>query len=228
MTSLEQVIRESAGEGDIPFGGEVYQDVARNLIDMGVNLAFFVFESSSSSAAARTLRSGEIVRCPSLTLYVKFDDDLRQTGIDPHRGNWDDQWNQTPAVRQALNSVLERHHFGSEFVSANTFVFVESREALAFRHIGSRCKSAVRDLVSALAPGVEVAHVFWNGSKYDVILRQKNDIRRVRGTVESEVSRALPRVLAAADEGRLCTNYRAAVEFGHIGMNLFHLEREDC
>jgi hypothetical protein len=227
MTPLEKAIRDLTDESDIAFNGDVYQEIARGLTNIGLNLAFFVFKSSDHSHVARALEDGRTASFPSVTLYLKYDEDLRQTGIDRHRGNWDDEWGQTDRVRDAINVVLQRHNYGSDYVSERTFVFVATLEEIAFRDIGRECKNQVRDLVCAEAPGVDVTHVFWNGHQYYVIMRDKRDYQRVSPKVKDKIAKALPELLAASDTSGYCQAYKPTIEFGHTGMNLFTLMRDD-
>jgi len=228
MTPLEKIIRHLTDESDIAFNGDVYNEIACGLTDIGLNLAFFVFKNSVHSHAARTLEDGRTMSFPSLMLYLKYESDFHQTGIDCHKGNWSDEWAQTGRVRNMVNTVLQRHKYGSECVSDHTFVFVDTLEKIAFRQIGRESRSTVLDLVCAEAPGVEVTHVFWNGETYHVIVREKGDYGRMKRTVKSKITKALPRLLAAADVDGCCKCYKATIEFGYTGMNLFNLIREDC
>ena len=226
MTSLDKAIRDLIDESDIASHSNVYEEVVHELTDIGLNLAFFVFETSERSSCARTL-NGNTVTCPVLELYLKYDRDFRETGIDRHQGNWDDKWVRTRTVRDAFNTVLSRHGYGEGFVSGHTFVFVRTLEELVFHHIGRECKNAVRQLICAEAPGVEIAHVFWNGAQYDVIMRDKADYKRVKRKVKSKVAKALPKLLAKADKGGHCQAYNVTIEFGHTGMNFLPLMRND-
>ena len=53
--SVDDIIRDAADESDIAFSSDLYQEVARELSDVGLNLAFFVFTSREHSSCARTL-----------------------------------------------------------------------------------------------------------------------------------------------------------------------------
>lgn len=210
----------------IRFGSDLYSEISRELIDIGLNLAFFVFTTRADSSCARTL-DGKIATCPVLVLYLKFKVDFQQTRIDPHFGNWDDKWEKTRLVRDTVNAILRRHGLESDYVSEHTFIFVQTLEELAFREIGRECKDAVQRFICSEAPGVVVSRVLWNGHQYHVIMRDKADCKRVKGKVADKVTKAIPEILAAADKDGFCQDHEAIVRFGDSGMNLFHLIRED-
>ncbi|MFH1301811.1 MAG: hypothetical protein ABIK07_12190 [Planctomycetota bacterium] len=224
--SVEDAIRNLIDESDIAFRSDVFEEVSRELIDTGLNLAFFVFATSGHSSCARTV-DGVTASCPVLTLYLRYDADFRETGIDPHQGNWDDKWVQTRTIRDSFNTILLRHGFANDFVSAHTFVFLRTLEELAFVHVGRKCKQAVEKLVCVEAPGVAVANVFWNGRQFDVILHDKSDYKRVKRNVKAKIANELPKLLATSDVGSYCQSYDATIKFGYTGMNLANLIRED-
>ncbi len=226
MTSLEKAIRDLAAKSDIAFNGDVYEEIACGLTGIGLNLAFFVFENSVHSYAARTLEDGRNMSCPILSLYLKHDDDFRRTGIDPHRGNRGDKWPLTGRVRDTVNAVLQRHEYGSDYVSERTFVFVRTLEELAFSQLGRECKDAVLALIRAEAPGAKVTHVFWNGEQYYLVMRDKGDYKRVKRAVKTKITKALPGLFAAADADGCCQSYPATIEFGYTGMSLFGIMRD--
>jgi len=224
--SVEEAIRSVITKSEIAFGSTLYGEIYSALTDIGLNLAFFVFETSRRSSCARTL-DGRTVSCPVLSLYLKYDGDFRQTGIDPHGGNWDDQWAQTRTIRAALNAILQRHGLGNTFLSDHTFVFVRTREELAFQRIGRDCKSAVQQLISAEAAGVSIDSIYWNGDQYDVLLRDKSHYDLVQGDVKTKVAQALPQLLAGVDEHHFCQTYDATIEFHYPGPHLPQLYRDD-
>lgn len=228
MSSMDKAIGEHHRRSEIERGSQIYDEIFRGLTDLGLNLAFFVFASSRTSHCARTLEDGRPICLPVLTLYLKYDRDVGETGIDPHLGNWNDRWAQTAAARTALNAVLTRHNYGPEYISDHTFVFVDSLERIAFLELGKRCKSAVSDLVRESAPGVKIYRVYWTSDRiYHVILEEEGDLKRLKAKVKLNVERALPKILQQADTDRYCRSYDATIAFGDVKMNLFHLERED-
>lgn len=224
--SVEDIIRNLTDESDIAFRSDVFEEISRELIDTGLNLSFFVFSTSGHSSCKRTVDSGT-VSCPVLTLYLKYDADFLETGIDPHQGNWDDKWAQTRTVRDSVNTILLRHGFANDFVSEHTFVFLRTLEELAFVHVGRECKQAVKKLVCAEVPGITVTNVFWNGRQFDIILHDKSDYKRVKRNVKAKIANELPKLLAKADVSSYCQSYSATFEFGYTGMNLANLIRED-
>jgi hypothetical protein len=226
MIFVNETIRNSVRESDIKEPSSAYEEIAAELTALGLNLAFFVFTNRGHSSSARSL-DGKNLTCPLLTLYLKYDADFRQTGIDSHEGNWNDKWTHTRAIRDALNTILHRHGFDGDYVCKHTFIFVRSLEELAFREIGRNCKAAVRDLVRLEVPGAEVSHVFWNGSRYDVIMREKSDYKRVEHKAKAKLTKSVAKLLAKADKEEYCKTYNASLEFGHAGMNLFHFVSED-
>jgi hypothetical protein len=224
VKTLDDLQRES----DIARNSDAYDEISRVLNGLGLNLAFFGFTSASNSYAARTLEDGRTESFPILTLYLKYDDDFRQTGIDRHLGNWDDGWAQTVPVRKALNAVLDCRQDLRAYVSDGTFVFLDTRERVAFLEIGKQCKQAVRDQILSEAPGVEISHIFWTEQReYHAIMKDKTDYKRVKRDVKAKVGKALPALLAKADVNAYCRNYNATIQFGFLGMNLFDLIRQD-
>ena len=215
--SVDDMIRDLTKESDIAYGSNLYREVARSLIDVGLNLAFFTFTSSEHSSSARTL-DGDTVPCPVLTLYLRYNADFQQTGIDPHRGNWGDKWAQTRTVRSALNANLQGHGLDSDYVSDHTFVFVRTLEELAFRQLGKKCADEVKELVIAEAPGVHVDGVYWDGAEYYVLVRGKDDFKRVKRNVKANVTKAVSKLLANADTDGCCQGYRTTIEFGYGGV----------
>ncbi|MFO0820817.1 MAG: hypothetical protein U1A77_22910 [Pirellulales bacterium] len=224
--SEDDIIRKATNDSDIAFGSDLYTDIGRELTEIGINFAFFVFATSEHSSCVRTL-DGQTASCPVFTLYLKYDADFELTGIDPRNGNWDDKWPQTRTIRDAVNAILQRHGFGNHYVSDHTFIFVRTLEELAFIQLGCECKEAVQKLVCAEAPGISVTDVFWNGRQFDVILGEKADYKRMNRCVKAKLAKALPKLLSNADTSRNCQSYKATIKFGHTGMNLARLIRED-
>lgn len=224
--NVDDIIRDVTAKSDIAFGSGVYQEIARELIDIGLNLALFVFATREHSSCARAL-DGKTETCPVLTVYLKYDADFVETGIDPHSGNWDDRWKRTQIVRDTLNLILRRHGFDNDYVSDHTFIFVRTLEELAFREIGRECKDAIKKLVCEEAPGVSVSYVFWNGYQFAVIMEDKSDYKRVKRKVKTKATNAIPKILAAADKDGCCQNYKASIGFGYTGMDLVRLIRND-
>jgi hypothetical protein len=223
-----KAIDELQLEGDIAHNSEAYDEISSALSSLGLNVAFFVFRRAENSLAARTLENGRTVSCSTLNLYLKYVDDFQQTGIDYHLGNWGDEWTQTVPVKKALNAVLVRHEDLRAYASDDTFVFVDTRERVAFLEIGKQCKQAVRDLICSEAPGVEVAHLFWAAQRrYYAVMKDKTDYKRVKRGVKARVGEALPALLAKADIDGYCRDYSATIEFGFSGMNLFPLIHDD-
>jgi hypothetical protein len=223
-----KVIDELQCDTDLACHRDVYEEIARGLNRLGLNLAFFTFKCSSNSHAARTLEDGRTLSFPILKLYLKYDRDFRDTGIDHHLGNWGDEWAQTVPVRNALNMALNRHKRIEGYVSDRTFVFVDTRERIALLEIGKQCKPAVQDLICSLAPGVEVSRIFWTAERqYHAIMKDKGSYTRVKRGVKAKIEKALPQVLAKADVDAYCQNYSATIKFGFGEMNLMRLIRED-
>ena len=217
MMSVDDMIRDVTKESDIAYGSNLYQEIARRLIDFGLNLAFFAFTTSEHSSCARTL-DGDIVSCPVLKLYLRYNADFQQTGIDPHHGNWDDRWAQTRTIRDALNATLHGHGRDNDYVSDHTFIFVQTLEELAFQQLGQECVDRIKELVITEAPGVHVDGVYWDGAHYYVLMRDKADYRRVKRNVKETVTKALPKILANADTDGYCQDYKTTIEFGYDGV----------
>jgi len=227
MSLVDETIQKLQRESEIDFNSVAYEEIARGLTDLGLNLAFFVFTSSDNSSTARTLKDGSTMSFPVLNLYLKHDDDFHQTGIDPHQGNWDGKWKQTVPIRNLLNTILEKFDFGSNNISDQTFVFVETLERVAFLQIGKQCKNAVKDLVCTEAPGVKVSEIFWTSTgKYHVIMKNKADCKRMKHSVKTKVTNALPQILKNADTNCYCQSYKAPIDFLYEEVNLFNIIRE--
>ena len=214
--SVDEMIRDLTKESDIPYGSKLYQDVTYRLTDFGFDLAFFAFQTSEHSSCARRL-DDDTVPCPVLTLYLRYNADFQQTGIDPHHGNWDDHWVETRTVRDALNATLQGHGLDQDYVSDHTFIFVRTLEELAFRRLGQACVDGIKELVISAAPGVHVEGVYWDGAEYYVLMRDKADYRRVKRNVEN-FTKAIPTLLAKADTDGDCQDYKTKIEFGYGGV----------
>ncbi|QDU94685.1 hypothetical protein [Lignipirellula cremea] len=215
--SVDDMIRDHTKESDIAYGSNLYQEVARRMTDVGLNLAFFAFTTSERSSCARTL-DDDTASCPVLTLYLRYNAYFQQTGIDPHHGNWDDKWAQTRTVRDALNVILQRHGLDNDYVSDHTFIFVRTLEELAFRQLGQKCADGIKQLVIAEAPGVHVDGVYWDGAEYYVLMPDKADYKRVKRNVKANITKTAPKLLANADTDGYCQDYKTTIEFGYGGV----------
>ncbi len=215
--SVDDMIRDLTKASDIAYCSNLYQEVARRLIDVGLNLAFFTFTTSEHSTCARTL-DGDTVSCPVLTLYLRYNADFQQTEIDPHHGNWDDKWAHTRTVRDTLNAIVQRHGLVNDYVSDHTFIFVRTFEELAFQQLGQKCADQIKELVISEAPGVHVDGVYWDGAEYYVLMRDKADYKRVKRNVKANITKAVPKLLANADTDGYCQDYKTTIEFGYGGV----------
>lgn len=228
MSTMDEIVGKASRQSQIEVGSEVYREIFSGLTGLNLNLAFFAFSSSAKSHAARMVKDGHPMPCAALTLYLRYEEDCRQNGVDAQMGNWNDAWVMTGEIRNVLNTAYRRYEITKEFASDHTFVFVDTLERIAFLQIGRQCKAAVSDLVSARAPGVEVSRVFWtSGRQFHVMMKDKTDYKRVKRAVATEVTKALPKILKDADVDGCCQSYDTQIEFGYLGMNDFHLVRED-
>ena len=229
--SLDSEIGALKNGSDISFDEDAYAEMLAHLRRMGLNLAFFVFHNRAHSSSARRVEGGGAETFPTLTLYLKHNEDFRKTGVDPHRGNWDDEWEQTESVRDAVNSVLRQHGYSPDYVSGGTFVFLDTVERIAFDHIGRASKIAVHELVRRETGGTKPSHVFWSSdSVYHIVMKNKRGYRRLTDSVKDRIANAIPEILAKADERGYCKEYDTRVEFAYEGMKgleLFGLARED-
>lgn len=214
--AVDEIIGDATNDSDIAFGSDLYEEISRELTRIGLNLAFFVFTNSEHSSCARTL-NGTTASYPVLTLYLKYAADFQATGIDPHQGNWNDKWARTRPIRNILNAMLQRHGLDRDHVSDHTFIFVRTLEELAFRQLGEQCTDGVRRLVTTEAPGVHVERVYWNGSDYYVLMRDKSDYKLVNRNVKTDVTKAIRKLLADADQDGCCQDYNTTIEFGYDG-----------
>lgn len=230
MNSLNGTIGDLMRASDIAATESIYAEIVERLVDMGLNLAFFVFKNSAHSSAARTLEDGSIKSVPSIMLFLRYDEDYRQIGIDPQQGNWRDGWVHTDTVRKSINVILEKHRYGDDYVSDRTYVFLTSLEGIAFYQIGSASKDAIHTLVSHEVH-LEPKYICWSsGREYHIIMRNKKDYQRVNETMKQQILKAVPDILAAADTGRYCQNYQVEIAWAYVGMkglNLYGLSRED-
>lgn len=227
IESPDEMIRNYLNESEISVDSDVYKDLFAHLSEMGLNLAFLTFNSSRTSHCGRKMPDETSITCPVLNLYLKYDSDFQQTGIDPHSGNWGDAWSETLAVRDVLNGVLNRHDFSSSFLSEHTFIFFRfTREEIAFRQIGRFCKPDVKGLILAELPNVTVDHIYWIEKEYTVLLREKAQCKRVTDRIKSKIEKAMPSILAKADVKGYCMSYDVTIAVTHV--RSLHLISEDC
>ena len=215
--SVDDIIQDFTGDSDITFGCYLYQEVLQILSEIEFNIAFYVYKTSNHSACARTV-DGSTISCPVLTLYLRYNADFRRTGIDSHKGNWDDQWAQTRTIRDAFNSVLKRNGYVDSCNSNYTFIFVRTLEELVFQQIGQQCTEKIKKLICAEAPGVKVDGVYWDGNGYYALMRDKVDYKNVKRNIHAIVSKEIPKLLADADQDGSCQDYSAQIQFGYGGI----------
>jgi hypothetical protein len=231
VNSLDSEIRALKCDSDIGTDEDAYAEILACLSRMDLNLAFFVFHNSAHSSSARRVEGGGTETCPTVTLYLKYNDDFRKTGVDPHQGNWSDEWEQTDSVRDAVNSVLRQHNYGPDYISDGTFVFVDTQERIAFDHIGRASKIAMHELVRRETGGSKPSHVFWSSDGvYHIVMKNKRAYRRLTDSVKGCIAKAVPDILAKADTEGHCRDYSTRVESafeGMEGLNLAGLARED-
>jgi hypothetical protein len=233
MSVVSQRIRAQLDESDISIAEPLYREILDDLALLGVDVGFFTLATRARSSCARSLDIGEARRVPALSLFLRLDEQLHATGIDPSTGNWNDEWKQTVPVRAAVNRRLRGRGRNDEWISDATFVMLRSQEAFAMDVLGTQCKDAVRDLVRREVTGADIAHIFWlPGRRFLVSMRTLSDCRRVRRATSKRNSadvfgRGVHDILAAADTESYCRSHAATIEFAHEGMNLFHEFRED-
>lgn len=216
-------MRERTADSDVPVGSEAYEQIADALIASGLNLAFFTFVTSDHSHCARRERKGG---CPVLSVYVRYDDDFRATGIDHHRNNWGDDWTHTKTVRATLNAILRRLGYGDRYVSEHTFVFVYALEEFARKRLGRDCKEAVKRVIREHVPNVRLEHLFWNGERYDAIVGDAEERKRAKATT-ARIADGIARALASADTHRACRRYSVEIAFSVPDRNTYGLWRDD-
>jgi hypothetical protein len=215
MDFLENALNEIVTESDVPFGSPLYREIAADLTAVGLNLAFFVFRTRSRSPRARRRPGRRRVAGPVLTLYLKHEADLRETGIDRRRDNANDEWPGTRRVREAVNRCFLRHGLGDDYVSEHTFVLVRDRERIVFEHIGRALQGELEDLVVQQVPGVTVQKVSFDAGRYDVILPTAAQCKRVGPEAKAKLDKRMQKLFARADEKRFCQSYPATIAFGH-------------
>jgi hypothetical protein len=231
VDSLDSEIRALKGDSDISVDGDVNAAILAHFQGLDLNVEFFVFRNRAHSSSARCVEGGGAETFPTLTLYLKHNEDFRKTGVDPHRGNWDDEWEQTDSVRDAVNSVLRQHDYDPDYVSEGTFVFLDTLERIVFDHIGRASKVAVYELVRRETGGTKPSHVFWSSDGvYHIVMKNKRGYRCLTESVKDCIANAMREILARADTGGYCKDYSSRVEFAYEGMkglNLAGLARED-
>lgn len=215
MKSIGETIRDLAAESDIAIESDIYAEIYRELTQLGLNLAGFVFQACRNSQCARQFE-GTHVTCPVLTLYLRFESDFVRTGIDPQRGNWDDQWPLTRTIRDLLNSILWRHGFGEAFVSTHTFIFARTLEAAVFSQIARESDDEIKKMVCAELSGANVEAVYWCGRTIYLLMRDKADYRRGKRNAD-KLAKAISKLLATADKDSCCQDYSVSIEFGYDG-----------
>lgn len=121
----EWLARESQ-ESDIRAESPAHAEITAMLKRRGLDIFFWTFESTNSSHSSRATEDGGHETCPTLALYFRREKDMLAQEIDPHFGNWDDDWPLTSSVRSDLNEILDRHGYNAEHVSPRTFIFLPS------------------------------------------------------------------------------------------------------
>ena len=212
----QDLIQSITKQSDIALESDLYGEIIAALGQLELSIDFFHFTTKEHSSCSRDL-DGNLITCPILTLYLKYNLDFYKTGIDPHQGNWNDKWAHTQAIRETLNAILQCHHFDANYVSDYTFIFVHTLEELAFTHIGKECIKDIKQLIHTTSPGVKVDEVYWRGHDaiYYVLMKSKADYKRVKHDLKANITKAIPELLANYDKNGCCQNYKATIELGY-------------
>lgn len=216
MQTVGDRIRGIAAESEIAIDSDLYAEIFRELVGMGVNLACFVFRTSLRSACARQL-NGTRATCPVLTLFLRFDVDFVRTGIDRHQGNWDDKWALTQPIRDLLNAILRRRGFSDEFISEHTFIFARTLEEVVFGKITAESRNEIKKLVREVVPDANVDAVYWNERTAYLLMHDKTDCRQAKRKAPRLV-KAISQFVADADKDACCQDYSVEIEFGFGGV----------
>ncbi len=162
--------------------------------------------------------------------------DFAALGISDDRGNWDDGWVLTGAIRSALNVVFARYGLTTGYQSETTFIFVHSWEERAFYQLGKMLKSRLSEIVISLVPRTRPPKVYF-GSYWGNEPGLKGQFNLLFPD-EASMQQALPfrwdirthakAAMRTVDQWAFCEDHDVGLELYYAGMwNLPPLYRED-
>lgn len=162
--------------------------------------------------------------CPVLSLFFRRESDFLAQRVDPHFGNWRDDWPLTAALRTDLNERLGRHKLGADYISPRTFIFLRSWEDIVIDLLGRRVKPqilrSIREMLADSAEAPQPEYLFWHSSRcYFVVFKNAAHLQ-VASAYKEQMELAARQILLAADLESYCADYS-------VEMRLKHLEMED-
>lgn len=228
MDGTVELMRELGLESGIPAGWEVYAAIMEALLLLVPSLALFTYESREHSHCARSQKDGSTRTCAIISLYLRHDDDLAATRVDPHMGNWRDKWKATAAIRTTFNRVLAEHGYDEAMRDEQSFVFPSSLEERSFRRLGREAKKDIPGLLARIA-GAACTEIFWISDVRTYFLRVDHDAeRRMVDKMMPAIGKAISDLLRRLDGDARCRRHDVTIETINSHTNTFHLYREDC
>lgn len=227
MSITADLLRNYFADSDIEPGTDVHDTVSKMLERNDLNIAGWYFKSKMNSHAARS-NPDEI--SPALHLTFKFENDLIKESINPDKGNWDDEWEKTPVIREALNSILISHNCDSNFVSDRTFIFAHSPwEHIVMDNLGRVKKDEIALVTSEILPN-DPKYIFWHSSiTYYLVFKTKAHYRAAL-PLKAELGKVIEARFSKADPEKHSKSHHVPLTFLHMGMkdlNLHGLSRQD-
>lgn len=235
---LEAYWRESAIHRDSPAFAEIEQMLA----GFGLDVAVWYFIPASRSFYGR---GGDGPRTsPVLNIGIRYCSAYDALGIDPHSGNWNDDWLLTAGVRGALNAILVRHGHDEDFVRPDSFIFTFCWEEIAYYRICHHAKPAILEMVRnelprtgwlrRQHPGPDELYQgrYWGTkpgikAQYNLLFANAEDMRAAQPAVARMRQRAAA-ILRQRDPDGFCRDYRADIVLWHRDMkDVPPLYRED-
>lgn len=210
------------------------------LRETGLDIAFWTYETRRSSGLGREGGAGTE---PLLQIHQRTSADLAaETGIDPHRGNWDDTWVRTAAIRDTANAILTRYGLGEEFCSPSSFIFAHSWEQQCWHKIAAESEGEVKELVSQLVLGRW--HRFrWSNRHYpsvysgsardrpapgafNIVFASEDEMLRAKAIIE-DIRKGCSEILRQGRHDGCIANFDVCIQLWWRGMNLPPLYRRD-
>jgi hypothetical protein len=224
---LQDFIDERLSNSEIPQDSLAYEEIFRELQAIRVPIAFFTFDSPGKSACRMRNGNGNYVSVSCVRLFLRFEKDIDDTGIDRGDGNWSGRWSLTGRVRDLVNGALKRYAFPAGFVSVDALIHLDSLERIALLQIGKDCKRNVKELLEREISSLKISEIFWDGCRFTAAADSSCDVKRIPKRQIAEIRKAVSKILQSADTGRYCQNYAADVVVAGAKANLFHVSR-DC
>lgn len=204
-----------------------------------LDLAFWIFESRKSSSVAREGAPCE----PVLHLHFRTTAALEaETGLHPHKGNWEDTWTRTEALRDSANTILARHGLAQDFCSPQSFVFPRSWEQYCWNKIAYESEAAVETLVSKMVlgrwrdfvPGKRSYPSVYCGSAWEVlapgafniVFEREEQLNRAK-TLIDEIRAGCRYILRQGRHDGYVENFDVAIQLWWRGMAMPPLYRRD-